>query len=79
MGTRRSSPSRSSIWCVVQTAADILEQVRPIDPRSVRAPVSGYGAPPRARLAALGVARITFGASLFRRALAEAERVLAEF
>ncbi len=31
---------------LVQTAADILEQVRPIDPRAVRAPVSGYGAPP---------------------------------
>lgn len=36
------------------------------------------GAPPRARLATLGVARITFGAALFRRALAEAERALAE-
>ncbi|MGP7794802.1 DNA-processing protein DprA [Sphingomonas sp. CLY1604] len=33
---------------LVQTAADVLEQVRPIDPRAVRAPTQGYGAPPPA-------------------------------
>ena len=31
---------------LIQTAADILEQLRPIDPRSVRAPAAGYGGPP---------------------------------
>ncbi|VVT06348.1 DNA protecting protein DprA [Sphingomonas sp. EC-HK361] len=31
---------------LVQSAADILEQVRPIDVRAVRAPGSSYGAPP---------------------------------
>lgn len=31
---------------LVQTAADVLEQVRPIDARSVRSPASAYGAPP---------------------------------
>lgn len=30
---------------LVQSAADILEQIRPIDPRMVRAPTHGYGAP----------------------------------
>ena len=35
--------------------------------------------PPRARLAELGVARITFGPILFRSALAEAERALGEY
>ncbi len=33
---------------LIQTAADVLEQLRPIDPRSVRAPASDYGAPPPA-------------------------------
>lgn len=37
------------------------------------------GGPPRARLAALGVARITFGAGLFRRALGEVERSLGDY
>ncbi|MGI4730400.1 MAG: DNA-processing protein DprA [Janthinobacterium lividum] len=31
---------------LVQSAADILELIRPIDPRSVRAPASGYTPPP---------------------------------
>ncbi len=31
---------------LVQTAADILEQIRPFDQRSVRTPVDGYAAPP---------------------------------
>lgn len=31
---------------LVQSAADILEQVRPIDARVVRAPLTNYGAPP---------------------------------
>ena len=30
---------------LVQSAADILEMIRPIDPRAVRAPQNGYGAP----------------------------------
>jgi len=46
---------------LIQTAADVLEQLRPIDPRAVRAPASPYIAPPpadagdddRARIAAL--------------------------
>ena len=46
---------------LIQTAADVLEQLRPIDPRAVRAPASPYVAPPpadaddddRARIAAL--------------------------
>jgi DNA processing protein len=33
---------------LIQTAADVLEQIRPIDPRAVRAPSAGYGAPPPA-------------------------------
>ena len=33
---------------LIQSAADVLEQLRPIDPRNVRAPVTGYGAPPPA-------------------------------
>ncbi|GAA0676446.1 DNA processing protein [Sphingomonas insulae] len=33
---------------LIQTAADVLEQLRPIDPRSVRAPLASYGAPPPA-------------------------------
>lgn len=31
---------------LVQSAADILEQLRPIDPRAVRSPATSYGAPP---------------------------------
>ncbi|WP_174298833.1 DNA-processing protein DprA, partial [Sphingomonas bacterium] len=31
---------------LVQSAADILEMIRPIDPRSVRAPAGRYSAPP---------------------------------
>jgi DNA processing protein len=31
---------------LVQNADDILQQIGPIDPRMVRAPVSGYGGPP---------------------------------
>ena len=31
---------------LIQTAADVLEQVRPIDPRAVRAPGAAYGGPP---------------------------------
>ena len=33
---------------LIQTAADVLEQLRPIDPRAVRAPASPYVAPPPA-------------------------------
>ncbi|PAV70197.1 hypothetical protein WR25_01201 [Diploscapter pachys] len=33
---------------LIQTAADVLEQLRPIDPRSVRTPSSSYGSPPPA-------------------------------
>jgi DNA processing protein len=33
---------------LIQTAADVLELLRPIDPRSVRAPMSPYGRPPPA-------------------------------
>lgn len=33
---------------LIQNAADVLEQVRPIDARAVRAPIHGYGAPPPA-------------------------------
>jgi DNA processing protein len=33
---------------LVQTAADVLEQLRPIDPRSVRAPAAFYDGPPPA-------------------------------
>ena len=33
---------------LIQTAADVLEQLRPIDPRGVRAPTAGYGGPPPA-------------------------------
>lgn len=33
---------------LIQSAADVLEQVRPLDPRAVRAPAQGYGAPPPA-------------------------------
>ena len=31
---------------MIQSAGDILEQIRPIDPRMVRAPGSAYTAPP---------------------------------
>jgi DNA processing protein len=31
---------------LIQTAADVLEMLRPIDPRVVRAPAGGYGSPP---------------------------------
>ncbi|MDP1027206.1 DNA-processing protein DprA [Sphingomonas sp. KR1UV-12] len=31
---------------LVQNAADVMELIRPIDPRAVRAPASGYAAPP---------------------------------
>jgi len=33
---------------LIQNAADILEQVRPLDPRSVRAPAARFGEPPPA-------------------------------
>lgn len=33
---------------LIQTAADVLEQVRPIDARLVRAPLAGYEAQPPA-------------------------------
>lgn len=33
---------------LIQGAADILEQLRPIDPRGVRTPTTGYGGPPPA-------------------------------
>jgi DNA processing protein len=33
---------------LIQNAADVLEQLRPIDPRSVRTPSSSYGSPPPA-------------------------------
>jgi DNA processing protein len=33
---------------LIQTAADVLEQLRPIDPRSVRAPTATYDGPPPA-------------------------------
>ncbi len=33
---------------LIQTAADVLEQLRPIDPRSVRTPATAYGGPPPA-------------------------------
>lgn len=33
---------------LIQNAADVLEQVRPIDARAVRVPIHGYGAPPPA-------------------------------
>ncbi|MBJ6122487.1 DNA-protecting protein DprA [Sphingomonas sp. BT553] len=31
---------------LIQSAADVLEQIRPIDPRAVRSPVHGWGGPP---------------------------------
>jgi DNA processing protein len=31
---------------LIQSAADVLEQIRPIDPRAVRAPGGGYAGPP---------------------------------
>ncbi len=31
---------------LIQNAADVMELIRPIDPRAVRAPGTGYGAPP---------------------------------
>ncbi|MEH3157949.1 MAG: DNA-processing protein DprA [Sphingomonas taxi] len=33
---------------LIQNAADVLEQLRPIDPRAVRAPAAGYDGPPPA-------------------------------
>lgn len=33
---------------LIQNAADVLEQLRPIDPRAVRAPAASYGGPPPA-------------------------------
>ncbi|MCP3736221.1 DNA-processing protein DprA [Sphingomonas sp. RP10(2022)] len=44
---------------LIQTAADVLEQLRPIDPRSVRAPASSYGAPPPADASERERSRIT--------------------
>jgi DNA processing protein len=33
---------------LIQSAADVLEQIRPIDPRAVRAPAGDYAGPPPA-------------------------------
>ena len=44
---------------LIQTAADVLEQLRPIDPRSVRAPAMGYGSPPPADASDADRTRIT--------------------
>lgn len=44
---------------LIQTAADVLEQLRPIDPRAVRAPASPYAAPPPADASDADRTRIT--------------------
>lgn len=69
--------------------ADCVYPILVTDEADIAALVEGAGAPvnvlalpsapPRERLADLGVARVTFGAGLFRRALAEAERVLTAY
>ena len=72
-----------------EAGADCVYPIGVVDESDIAALVEGAGAPvnvlalpsapSRTRLAALGVARITFGAGLFRRALAEAERVVGEY
>lgn len=44
---------------LIQTAADVLEQLRPIDPRAVRAPAAPYTAPPPADASDADRGRIT--------------------
>lgn len=72
-----------------QAGADCVYPIGVTDEADIAALVEGAGAPvnvwarpgapPRSRLATLGVARISFGGGLFKRALAEVERVLADY
>lgn len=73
----------------LEAGADCVYPITAVDERDlgeivrgVEGPVNAMAlpdAPPLARLAQLGIARITFGSLLMRRALAEAERALREY
>jgi 2-methylisocitrate lyase-like PEP mutase family enzyme len=73
----------------VEAGADCVYPILASDPGEIRALVSGIGGPvnvmalpggpPLARVAEVGVARVTFGSLLMKRALDEAERSLRSF
>jgi 2-methylisocitrate lyase-like PEP mutase family enzyme len=68
--------------CIYPITAHAESDIEAIVEGLGRAPVNAMAlpiAPPLARLAALGVARITFGSQLMKRALDDAERALREY